>query len=141
MVMTTDFPSSGKMEQMQVKSDLTFSGNKAPTTSVGARSERHFTRVLRSKSSSFLKSDDSNNELEKEDVQTIDRAQFPQSPEPRFVPESSNHKTDASQVTHLRQLLLLHLELIQQQQEELQKKDKEINQLKTEKEQVGTCLR
>lgn len=140
MVMTTDFPSSGKMEQMQVNSDLTFSGNKSPTTSVGARSEKHFTRVLRSKSSSFLKSDDSTNELEKEDVQTIDRTPFPLSPEPGFIHESSNHKTDASQVTHLRQLLLLHLELIQQQQEELQKKDKEINQLKIDKEQLESRM-
>lgn len=55
--------------------------------------------------------------------------------------DGSNHKTDAfAQVTHLRQLLLLHLELIQQQQEELQKKDRDINQLKLDKEQVGTCF-
>lgn len=52
--------------------------------------------------------------------------------------ENSNHKSDTtnSQVTHLRELLLLHLELIQQQQEKLQKKDRELNQLKIDKEQV-----
>jgi len=140
MVMTTDLPSGGNMEQTQVKADVPFSGNKAPTTSSSARSERQFTRVLRSKSSTSLKHSNINSDVEKEQLQPSDNVSFSKLPEPEIVHDSSNHKTDASQVTHLRQLLLLHLELIQQQQEELQKKDREINQLKIDKEQVGTRL-
>lgn len=49
---------------------------------------------------------------------------------------NNNLKSDVSS-SHLRQLLLLHLDLIQQQQQQIQEKDKEIVQLKTEKEQVG----
>lgn len=48
---------------------------------------------------------------------------------------NNNLKSDVSP-SHLRQLLLLHLDLIQQQQQQIQEKDKEIIQLKTEKEQV-----
>ena len=141
MVMTTDIPSGAKMEQAQVKSDVPFAGNKAPTTSTSAKSERQFTRVLRSKSSSTLKNENCGGNIENEEVQLVVREPFSHSPEPGIVEENSNHKTDSSQVTHLRQLLLLHLDLIQQQQEELQRKDREINQLKLDKEQVGTRSR
>lgn len=140
MVMTTDFPSGGKMEQTQVKSDVPFAGNKAPTTSASPLSERQFTRVLRSKSSTSVKSSSSSCDTEKGEVHSSARVPFLKLSEPEITQDSFNHKTDASQVTHLRQLLLLHLELIQQQQEELQRKDREINQLKLDKEQVGACL-
>ena len=126
------------MEQTQVKSDVPFVGNKAPTSSPSARCERQFTRVLRSKSSTAVKNTNSNTDVQKEQPQPSGNIPLSKSPEPEIVHDCSNHKTDASQVTHLRQLLLLHLELIQQQQEELQKKDKEINQLKLDKEQVRT---
>lgn len=128
------------MEQTQVKSDVPFVGNKGPTTSASGRSERQFTRVLRSKTSTSVKNNNSSCDLQKEQLQPSDSVALSKLPEPEIVHDSSNHKTDASQVTHLRQLLLLHLELIQQQQEQLQKKDREINQLKLDKEQVGTRL-
>lgn len=140
MVMTTDIPSGAKMEQAQVKSDVPFAGNKAPTTSTSAKSERQFTRVLRSKSSSTLKNENCGGNIENEEVQLVVREPFSHSPEPGIVEENSNHKTDSSQVTHLRQLLLLHLDLIQQQQEELQRKDREINQLKLDKEQLESRM-
>ena len=138
--MTTDITSGGNIEQTRVKSDLPFAGNKAPTSSASARSERQFTRVLRSKSSTAVKNNTTNSDMEKGQPQPSDNVSFSKLPEPETVQDGSNHKTDASQITHLRQLLLLHLELIQQQQEELQKKDREISQLKQDKEQVGTCL-
>lgn len=128
------------MEQTQVKSDVPFVGIKGPTTSASARSERQFTRVLRSKSSTAVKTNTTNSDVEKGHPQPSDSVPFLKLPEPETVQEGSNHKTDASQITHLRQLLFLHLELIQQQQEELQKKDREINQLKLDKEQVGACF-
>lgn len=139
MVMTTDLPCSGNMDQNQFKSDAPFVGtNKSPTSAGSSRSERQFTRVLRSKSSTAAKNTDSNSEIQKEQLQPSACIPLTKSPEPEIVNDGSNHKTDAfAQVTHLRQLLLLHLELIQQQQEELQKKDRDINQLKLDKEQVG----
>lgn len=140
MVMTTDFPSGGKMEQTQVKSDVPFAGNKAPTTSASPLSERQFTRVLRSKSSTSVKSSSSSCDTEKGEVHSSARVPFLKLSEPEITQDSFNHKTDASQVTHLRQLLLLHLELIQQQQEELQRKDREINQLKLDKEQLESRM-
>lgn len=141
MVMTTDLPCSGNMDQNQFKSDAPFIGNKSPPNAGSSRSERQFTRVLRSKSSTAVKNTDSNNEIQKEQLQQSAGILLTKSPEPEIAYDGSNHKTDAlGQVTHLRQLLLLHLELIQQQQEELQKKDRDINQLKLDKEQVGTCF-
>lgn len=141
MVMTTDLPCSGNMDQNQFKSDAPFIGNRSPTSAGSSRSERQFTRVLRSKSSTAVKNTDGNSEIQKEQLQPSVSIPLTKSPEPEIVNDGSNHKTDAfAQVTHLRQLLLLHLELIQQQQEELQKKDRDINQLKLDKEQVGTCF-
>lgn len=137
MVMSTDLPSGGNMDQTQVKSDVPFVGNKPPTSSSSARSERQFTRVLRSKSSTAVKNTNSNNDIQKEEPQETGNIPLSKLPEAEVSNDYSNHKTDASQAAHLRQLLLLHLELIQQQQEEIQKKDKEINQLKLDKEQVG----
>jgi len=128
------------MDQTQVKSDVPFVGNKPPTSSSSARSERQFTRVLRSKSSTAVKNTNSNNDIQKEEPQETGNIPLSKLPEAEVSNDYSNHKTDASQAAHLRQLLLLHLELIQQQQEEIQKKDKEINQLKLDKEQVGEGL-
>lgn len=140
MVMTTDLPCSGNMDQNEFKSDAPFVGNiKSPPSAGSSRSERQFARVLRSKSSTAVKTSNSNSEIQKEQLQPSASGPLTKSPEPEIAHDGSNHKTDAlGQVTHLRQLLLLHLELIQQQQEELQKKDREINQLKLDKEQVGT---
>lgn len=139
MVMTTDLPCSGNMDQNQFKSEAPFVGNKSPTSAASSRSERQFTRVLRSKSSTSVKNSNSDSETQKEQLQPSASAPLTKSQEAEIAYDASNHKTDAfGQVTHLRQLLLLHLELIQQQQEQLQKKDREINQLKLDKEQVGT---
>lgn len=141
MVMTTDLPCSGNMDQNQFKSETPFVGNKSPTSAASSRSERQFTRVLRSKSSTSVKNSNSDSETQKEQLQPSASAPLTKSQEAEIAYDASNHKTDAfGQVTHLRQLLLLHLELIQQQQEQLQKKDREINQLKLDKEQVGTRL-
>ncbi|XP_020623106.1 male-specific lethal 1 homolog [Orbicella faveolata] len=141
MVMTTDLPCSGNMDQNQFKSDAPFIGNRSPTSAGNSRSERQFTRVLRSKSSTAVKNADDNSEIQKEQLQPSVSIPLTKSPEPEIVNDGSNHKTDAfAQVTHLRQLLLLHLELIQQQQEELQKKDRDINQLKLDKEQLESRM-
>lgn len=141
MVMTTDLPCTGNMDQTQTKTDAPFMGSKAPTSSASSRSERHFTRVLRSKSSTAVKNSNSNSEIQKEQLQPSANVPLTKSSEPEIAHDGSNHKTDAfGQVTQLRQLLLLHLELIQQQQEELQRKDREINQLKLDKEQVRVYL-
>lgn len=45
-----------------------------------------------------------------------------------------------TQANCLRQILLLQLDLIEQQQQQLQSKDKEIDELKADKETVGTSL-
>lgn len=141
MVMTTDLPSTGNMDQTQTKTDAPFMGSKAPTSSASSRSERHFTRVLRSKSSTAVKNSNSNSEIQKEQLQPSANVPLTKSSEPEIAHDGSNHKTDAfGQVTQLRQLLLLHLELIQQQQEELQRKDREINQLKLDKEQLESRM-
>lgn len=142
MVMTTDLPCSGNMDQNQFKSDAPFIGNiKSPASAGSSRSERQFTRVLRSKSSTAVKNTDGNSEMQKEQLQPCVSIPLTKSPEPEMANDGSNHKTDAfAQVTHLRQLLLLHLELIQQQQEELQKKDRDINQLKLDKEQLESRM-
>lgn len=141
--MTTDLPCSGNMDQNQFKPDAPIVGNKSPPNAGSSRAERQqFTRVLRSKSSTAVKNSNSNTETQKEKPQQNVSSPLSKSTEPEIAHDGNNHKTDAlGQVTHLRQLLLLHLELIQQQQEELQKKDREINQLKLDKEQVGTCFR
>ncbi|XP_071961735.1 male-specific lethal 1-like 1 [Antedon mediterranea] len=47
--------------------------------------------------------------------------------------DASESKLD-SQVTHLKGLLMLHLDLIQQQQKDLQQKEKEVKKLRDEKE-------
>lgn len=125
------------MEQNQLKSDA-ISGNIKGASNLSTRSERQTTRSLRSKSSrhntNFIPKNgvqerndhEKNNDLSIRQSEVMERQ------------ENSNHKSDTtnSQVTHLRELLLLHLELIQQQQEKLQKKDRELNQLKIDKEQV-----
>ena len=50
--------------------------------------------------------------------------------------ETKSEKNDHQETTNLRELLLLHLDLIQTQQELLLKKDRELNSLKSEKEAV-----
>ena len=129
MVMATDYSSTGNMDEP--KSDLSLVDNKIAPNAVSQKVEKHFTRVLRSKSFTVVSSTCSNSEIQKEQPQSS-----ASSPEAQVVQDVSNHKSESCQAAHLRQLLLLHLELIQQQQEELQKKEREITQLKLDKEQV-----
>lgn len=139
--MTTDLPCTGNMDQNQTKTDAPFLGNKLAAGPASSRAERQFTRVLRSKSSTAVKNSNSSSDTQKEQPQPSTDVPLNKPPEPEMACDGSNHKTDAfSQVTQLRQLLLLHLELIQQQQEELQRKDREINQLKLDKEQLESRM-
>lgn len=141
MVMTTDLPCTGNMDQNQTKTDAPFLGNKLAAGPASSRAERQFTRVLRSKSSTAVKNSNSSSDTQKEQPQPSTDVPLNKPPEPEMACDGSNHKTDAfGQVTQLRQLLLLHLELIQQQQEELQRKDREINQLKLDKEQLESRM-
>jgi hypothetical protein len=136
MVMATDLSTNGSMDQNQMKSDA-MSGNIKGASNSSTRSERQTKRALRSKSArnntNFIPKNDiqDRNSHEKDNDHSIRQS------EAMERQDSSNHKSDTNpQVTHLRQLLLLHLELIQQQQEKLQKRDRELNQLKIDKEQV-----
>lgn len=139
--MTTDLPCTGNMDQNQTKTDAPFLGNKLAAGPASSRAERQFTRVLRSKSSTAVKNSNSSSDTQKEQPQPSTDVPLNKPPEPEMACDGSNHKTDAfGQVTQLRQLLLLHLELIQQQQEELQRKDREINQLKLDKEQLESRM-
>ncbi|XP_027048392.1 uncharacterized protein LOC113675986 [Pocillopora damicornis] len=136
MVMTTDLPCTGNMDQNQTKTDAPFVGNKLATGSASSRSERQVTRVLRSKSSMALKNGSSSSDTQKEQLQPSTDVPLVKPSEPEIACDGSNHKMDVvGELTQLRQLLLLHLELIQQQQEQLQMKDREINKLKEDKEQ------
>lgn len=129
------------MDQNQTKTDAPFLGNKLAAGPASSRAERQFTRVLRSKSSTAVKNSNSSSDTQKEQPQPSTDVPLNKPPEPEMACDGSNHKTDAfGQVTQLRQLLLLHLELIQQQQEELQRKDREINQLKLDKEQLESRM-
>lgn len=145
MVMATDLSSNGSMEQNQLKSDAV-SGNMKGASNLSTRNERQTTRSLRSKTTRHNTNYTPKNGVqERNDHERNNDLSIRQS-EVMESQENSNHKPDTtnSQVTHLRQLLLLHLELIQQQQEKLQKKDRELNQLKIDKEQVrelGTSLK
>lgn len=125
------------MDQNQTKTDAPFVGNKLATGSASSRSERQVTRVLRSKSSMALKNGSSSSDTQKEQLQPSADVPLVKPSEPEIDCDGSNHKMDVvGELTQLRQLLLLHLELIQQQQEQLQMKDREINKLKEDKEQV-----
>lgn len=129
------------MDQNQTKTDAPFVGNKLATGSASSRSERQVTRVLRSKSSMALKNGSSSSDTQKEQLQPSTDVPLVKPSEPEIACDGSNHKMDVvGELTQLRQLLLLHLELIQQQQEQLQMKDREINKLKEDKEQLESRM-
>lgn len=132
MVMATELPSSGNSDQNQPKSDAMADTNKG---SPKAPNERQTSRALRSKSSRQNSNFISKTDLEELSRRGKDKEQS--SKQLGYDEGHGNHKSDThSQVAQLRQLLLLHLELIQQQQEKIQKRDRELNKLKLEKEQV-----
>ncbi|KXJ23270.1 Methyltransferase-like protein 6 [Exaiptasia diaphana] len=134
MVMATELPSSGNSDQNQHKSDAMADTNKG-SPKASTPNERQNSRALRSKSSR-----QNSNFISKSDLEELNRhGKDKEQSSKQLDPDEShgNNKSDThSQVAQLRQLLLLHLELIQQQQEKLQKRDRELNQLKIEKEQV-----
>lgn len=134
MVMATELPSNGNSDEKQLKSDAMADSIKgSPKTNTP--SERQSSRALRSKSSRHNSNHVSKNNVEDQRRLIKDKEQPSRTVEDNE--RQDNHKNDMnSQVTQLRQLLILHLELIQQQQEKLQKRDRELNQLKIEKEQV-----
>ena len=125
------------MEQNQAKSETMAGGNKMPTIT---RADRHFDHVLRSKPAAKIDNNSNNNDTMQgqSPLKNGDSLNF--NSYELFQDDPNRMKSDClSQVAHLRQLLLLHLELIQQQQEQIQNKDKELNRLKLEKEQVRRC--
>lgn len=134
MVMATDLPSNGNSDEKPSKSNAMADPIKgSPKTNTP--SERQSSRALRSKSARHNLNHISKNDVEDQSRHLKEREQPSRTVEDNGGED--NHKNDMnSQVTQLRQLLILHLELIQQQQEKLQKRDKELNQLKIEKEQV-----
>lgn len=136
MVMATEMASKTTNEERRRKSESMSTGNKTPPNPTNTRADR---RILRSKTtiSSFVRCTVTSTEQRKEQTTANEDSPTEKPPDAESRQQSSNHRTDTGQVSDLRQLLLLHLELIQQQQEDIQKKDKDINQLKLEKEQVG----
>ncbi|KAK3702883.1 hypothetical protein QZH41_014160, partial [Actinostola sp. cb2023] len=140
MVMATEIPSNGSTDQNQVKSDA-MSGTMKGAPNSSTPSERHIKRALRSKSARQNSKFISQNDLQDQNRHENERVPPTRQLEAGEGHDNSNHKADTnSQVAHLRQLLLLHLELIQQQQEKLQKRDRELNQLKIEKEQLESRI-
>lgn len=133
MVMATELPSNGSSGEKQLKSDAMADPIKG-SSKTNTSSERPTSRALRSKSSRHNSNYISKNVMEDRELpsRTIDVDEV-----------QPNHKNgdSNSQVAQLRELLILHLELIQQQQEKLQKRDRELNQLKIEKEQVCEKIR
>ncbi|XP_048579557.1 male-specific lethal 1 homolog isoform X2 [Nematostella vectensis] len=134
MVMATDLSPKGVLSPNELKTTVNSSDMKgAPKQST--RSERQFKRLLRSKASNSSPNSVTNNDVQESNCIEHETDSSVRQPGALAVGEP-NHKSEPCQVTQLRQLLLLHLELIQQQQEQLQMKDRELNQLKIDKEQL-----
>lgn len=132
MVMATDLSFAGNLDESQSKSDAMTEGNTVSERD-GSLDEKQSSRGLRSKTSRPNSNFITKNDLEELTKHGKDKEQ---ATNPLESDEVHSKSDTHSQVAHMRQLLLLHLELIQQQQEKLQKRDRELNQLKIEKEQV-----
>lgn len=139
--MSTEVDLNNAMDQNQTGSEAMAGGNKMPTNSNITRADRNFDHILRSKHETKIDSNSNNNDSKQGNSPLKNGDSLNLNSYEHFQDGPSRFKSDClSQVTHLRQLLLLHLELIQQQQEQIQNKDKELNRLKLEKEQVSTAL-
>ena len=135
MVQANDMASKNPSEENRRRSEPSATSKKFannPATSTRTAQER---RVLRSKPAmpGLDRCTVTSTEQSKEKDAANGCSKIEKSPVSGSYQESLSCRSEVGQ---LRQLLLLHLELIQQQQEDLQRKERDLNKLKLEKEQV-----